>query len=112
MHHKHRKTALVGTALATAALTFSAMPVAADGHLTGYAELDQAMGEDKPFAGNRVTMQTQWVGGETERRFLLRGGGTLLTLEAVEARRDDRDAQLVAEGVVDDRTEDDVGVGV
>jgi hypothetical protein len=31
---------------------------------------------------------------------------------AVEAGRDDGDAHLVAEGVVDDRTEDDVGLGV
>ncbi len=28
---------------------------------TGYAELDQALGADKPFAGNTVTMQTQWI---------------------------------------------------
>ncbi|MET0771699.1 MAG: ABC transporter substrate-binding protein, partial [Candidatus Limnocylindrales bacterium] len=31
---------------------------------TGYTELDQALGADKPFAGKRVTMQTQWIGGE------------------------------------------------
>ncbi|NJD27170.1 MAG: carbohydrate ABC transporter substrate-binding protein [Chloroflexi bacterium] len=31
---------------------------------TGYAELDQALGSDKPFAGKSVNIQTQWVGGE------------------------------------------------
>ena len=36
----------------------------------------------------------------------------LLTFEAIEAGRDHREPHLVAERVVDDRTEDDVGVGV
>jgi alpha-glucoside transport system substrate-binding protein len=31
---------------------------------TGYAELDQALGADKPFNGKTVNIQTQWVGGE------------------------------------------------
>jgi alpha-glucoside transport system substrate-binding protein len=31
---------------------------------TGYAELDQALGADKPFSGKTVSIQTQWVGGE------------------------------------------------
>ncbi|MEA2025594.1 MAG: ABC transporter substrate-binding protein [Chloroflexota bacterium] len=62
MHHAHKRIALVGTVLATTALTFSGIGVAADSHLTGYAELDQAMNGD--FAGTKVTMQTQWVGGE------------------------------------------------
>ena len=31
---------------------------------TGYTELDQALGADKPFNGKRVTIQTQWIGGE------------------------------------------------
>lgn len=31
---------------------------------TGYAELDQALGTDKPFAGKTVSIQTQWIGGE------------------------------------------------
>lgn len=31
---------------------------------TGYAELDQALGADKPFAGLSVNIQTQWVAGE------------------------------------------------
>ena len=31
---------------------------------TGYAELDQALGADKPFNGLRVSFQTQWIGGE------------------------------------------------
>ncbi len=33
---------------------------------TGYTELDQALGADKPFAGKKVSIQTQWVGGEAE----------------------------------------------
>ena len=69
--HLNRKTAVIGATLATAALTLSALPVVADGHVggvpavpTGYTELDQALGEDQPFAGTTVTMQTQWIGGE------------------------------------------------
>ena len=67
MHQAHRRTALVGTALATVALTFSSVGVVAQDEMsTGYAELDQAMSADQPFAGSRVTMQTQWVGGEAD----------------------------------------------
>ena len=33
---------------------------------TGYAELDQALGADKPFNGLKVSFQTQWIGGEGE----------------------------------------------
>ena len=33
---------------------------------TGYAELDQALGTDKPFNGLKVSIQTQWTGGEAE----------------------------------------------
>jgi alpha-glucoside transport system substrate-binding protein len=33
---------------------------------TGYAELDQALGSDKPFNGKKVSFQTQWIGGEGE----------------------------------------------
>jgi alpha-glucoside transport system substrate-binding protein len=72
MHHMHKRTAVVGSALATVALTMSGIGVAADNHLvagvpevpTGYAELDLSLGDDQPYAGSRVTMQTQWVGGE------------------------------------------------
>jgi alpha-glucoside transport system substrate-binding protein len=76
MHHAHRRTALAGTALATMALTFSSIGVAAQDASpaasmgademmsTGYPELDMAMGSDQPLAGSKVTMQTQWVGGE------------------------------------------------
>jgi alpha-glucoside transport system substrate-binding protein len=75
MHRTRRWTVLAGTALATLALTFSSIGVAAqdespaaDGAAaaTGYAELDQAMGADQPFAGTRVSIQTQWIGGEGE----------------------------------------------
>jgi len=31
---------------------------------TGYTELDQALGADKPFSGKTVSIQTQWIGGE------------------------------------------------
>ena len=31
---------------------------------TGYAELDKALGADKPFNGKTVSIQTQWIGGE------------------------------------------------
>jgi len=31
---------------------------------TGYTELDAALGADKPFNGTRVSIQTQWIGGE------------------------------------------------
>lgn len=31
---------------------------------TGYTELDQALGADKPLNGTKVTMQTQWIQGE------------------------------------------------
>jgi alpha-glucoside transport system substrate-binding protein len=72
MHHMHKRTAVVGSALATVALTMSGIGVAADNHLvpgvpevpTGYTELDLSLGDDQPYAGSRVTMQTQWVGGE------------------------------------------------
>ena len=33
---------------------------------TGYTELDQALGTDKPFNGKKVSIQTQWTGGEGE----------------------------------------------
>ena len=31
---------------------------------TGYAELDQALGSGQPFKGKKVSIQTQWTGGE------------------------------------------------
>jgi alpha-glucoside transport system substrate-binding protein len=31
---------------------------------TGYAELDQALDPAKPFNGKKVSIQTQWIGGE------------------------------------------------
>ncbi|MFN8621538.1 MAG: ABC transporter substrate-binding protein [Chloroflexota bacterium] len=54
-------SALVVGTLAASAQSPSAAPAAAS---TGYAELDQAMGADKPFAGSKVSIQTQWIGGE------------------------------------------------
>jgi ABC-type glycerol-3-phosphate transport system substrate-binding protein len=46
----------------------SEAPPAAGGALpevpTGYTELDAALGADKPYNGRRVTIQTQWIGGE------------------------------------------------
>jgi alpha-glucoside transport system substrate-binding protein len=62
--HRIRTTAVMGAILATTALTFSGIGVAAqdDMESTGFAELDQAMAGD--FAGGRVVIQTQWTGGE------------------------------------------------
>jgi alpha-glucoside transport system substrate-binding protein len=31
---------------------------------TGYTELDKALGADQPFKGKKVSIHTQWVGGE------------------------------------------------
>jgi alpha-glucoside transport system substrate-binding protein len=31
---------------------------------TGYSELDTALGADQPYKGKKVTIQTQWIGGE------------------------------------------------
>lgn len=69
--HRTRRLTIAGTALATMALTFSSVGVVAQDMAvgvptvpTGYAELDQALGEDRPFAGTRVTAQTQWIAGE------------------------------------------------
>src|SRR6187399_2801739 len=33
---------------------------------TGYTELDAALGADKPYNGTKVSIQTQWTGGEGE----------------------------------------------
>jgi alpha-glucoside transport system substrate-binding protein len=33
---------------------------------TGYSELDKALGADKPYTGLKVSIQTQWTGGEAE----------------------------------------------
>ena len=33
---------------------------------TGYTELDAALGADKPLTGKKVSIQTQWTGGEGE----------------------------------------------
>ena len=33
---------------------------------TGYTELDKALGADKPYNGTKVSIQTQWTGGEGE----------------------------------------------
>src|SRR5256885_8524000 len=44
---------------AAAALNLPAVP-------TGYKELDQALGSEKPYNGKKVSIQTQWTGGEGE----------------------------------------------
>ena len=33
---------------------------------TGYTELDKALGADKPMSGKKVSIQTQWTGGEAD----------------------------------------------
>ncbi len=65
--HRTRKTAVIGAALATTALTLSSIGVAAQTPgvpevPTGYTELDQALAGE--FAGTTVTMQTQWTAGQ------------------------------------------------
>ena len=69
--HLNRKTALIGATVATAALTFSALPVAADGHEagvpaapTGYSELDRALAGE--FDGENVSVQVQWNSAELD----------------------------------------------
>jgi alpha-glucoside transport system substrate-binding protein len=69
MHRSRKWTVIAATALATTALTFSSIGVTAQDAAvgvptapTGYTELDQALNGD--FAGTRVTLQTQWIGGE------------------------------------------------
>ena len=42
---------------APAAMNLPAVP-------TGYTELDQALGSDQPMKGKKVSIQTQWTGGE------------------------------------------------
>jgi len=74
--HRTRKTAVIGAALATTAITLSSFGVAAQDASpaasadamasTGYAELDQAMSADQPLAGTQVSIQTQWRGAEGE----------------------------------------------
>jgi alpha-glucoside transport system substrate-binding protein len=62
MHHTRKWTTVA--ALATLALTTSSLGVAADSHMTGLAELDQAMAGE--LEGTSVNIQTQWIGGEGE----------------------------------------------
>lgn len=50
-------SAPAGSPAASPAAALPAVP-------TGYADLDKALGADKPFKGKRVTIQTQWIGGE------------------------------------------------
>jgi alpha-glucoside transport system substrate-binding protein len=67
MHRSRRSAILAGTALATMALTFSSTgAIAQDAASTGYAELDQAISAEQPFKGTKVSIQTQWIGGEGE----------------------------------------------
>jgi alpha-glucoside transport system substrate-binding protein len=51
---------VVGTTPVLAQSTAPAVPT----DTTGLAELGQALGSDQPFKGKRVTIQTQWIGGE------------------------------------------------
>ena len=48
-----------GQPSAAAELNLPAVP-------TGYTELDTALGSDKPFDTKKVSIQTQWTGGEAE----------------------------------------------
>jgi len=53
-----------GVSAAPSAAASAALAPAVPKVPTGYAELDKALGADKPFAGKTVSIQTQWVGGE------------------------------------------------
>lgn len=55
-----------GTGAVTAQSPSAAAPAPSASAATGYAELEQAMGADQPFAGTKVSIQTQWIGGEGE----------------------------------------------
>jgi alpha-glucoside transport system substrate-binding protein len=53
------------SAAAAPSAAASAKPAAAVPKVpTGYAELDKALGADKPFKGKSLDIQTQWIGGE------------------------------------------------
>jgi alpha-glucoside transport system substrate-binding protein len=54
----------VGTAISSVGSALAQSPSAAAPASTGYAELDQAMGADKPLSGKPVTVQSQWIEGE------------------------------------------------
>src|SRR3569832_639951 len=58
------------TAASTAASQAPAASAAAELNLpavpTGYTELDKALGSDKPYNGLKVSIQTQWTGGEAD----------------------------------------------
>jgi alpha-glucoside transport system substrate-binding protein len=67
MQRSRRLSLLGGTTLAVLALTGSSVGVFAQTEgvptaPTGYAELDQALNGE--MSGTKVTMQTQWIGGE------------------------------------------------
>lgn len=54
-----------GTPSATATAGATQAPAAAVPTVpTGYTELDAALGADKPYAGKKVGIQTQWISGE------------------------------------------------
>jgi alpha-glucoside transport system substrate-binding protein len=69
MIRSQKATLLVGLAAVATAIgggagsVLAQSPAASGGAAgaTGYAELDQAMGADKPFAGTKVDIKTQWV---------------------------------------------------
>ena len=52
-------SAPAATPAASAAANLPAVP-------TGYTELDAALGADQPYKGKKVSIQTQWTGGEGE----------------------------------------------
>lgn len=65
MNRTRRLGSVFGATLMATALALGSVGVSAEEHVgAGYAELDAAMGDDKPMAGFRVSIQTQWIGGE------------------------------------------------
>jgi alpha-glucoside transport system substrate-binding protein len=58
--------AATGPAATTGAVATTAPALNLPTVPTGYTELDAALGADKPYNGKKVSIQTQWTGGEGE----------------------------------------------
>ena len=71
MIRSHKATLLAGLAVTATVFSGAGGVLAQDAgrwrpgrRPTGYTELDAALGADQPFKGKKVTIQTQWIGGE------------------------------------------------
>ena len=61
---RRRAAATAAATAAPSAAPSAALAPAVPAVPTGYTELDKALGADKPFNGKKVSIQTQWIGGE------------------------------------------------